>query len=402
MAYIPGCGADVFISYAHEDKDWVAKAKDRLVTTLASYLTPRVQVWFDTRIDPGREFRQEIREKLEQTPVFLAVVSPNYLQSEFCIQEELEWFRSQGGVRHVVQLVKVPLEREHLEVPIPEVQYVTFYDEEERALTGARLNKKLDAVALAIANLLRDCRSARPKVYVAQVTDEALKTAWNRLKEGLHEAGYTVLPAQVLPTGFPDRRIQEWLEECCLSVHLTGVHDDSLAARQREIASRTSRPLKILDRAPRDEEVGAVIAQIRAALQAPRRTALYFVYDDLSDGRRVSDLSRQIGLRTGMDVLPPGPSPMCHKERLEGSDGILLFRAEAPEDWRLAQEQKLRQCLALRRDRAVPVAWYHARPADGSPAAVHVDHTSPKEWVIERTGDVDVGDLQPFLEALPR
>jgi hypothetical protein len=253
MAYIPGCSADVFISYAHEDKDWVSKAKDRLAATLASYLTPRVQVWFDTRIPVGRDFLHEIQGKLENTTVLVAVVSPNYLQSEFCIHDELDWFRSQGGVRHVVQLVKVPLEREHLEVPIPEVQYVPFYDEEERALTGARLNKKLDAIALEIANLLRACRDSRPKIYVAQVTDEAFKAAWDRLKEGLHEAGYVVLPAQVLPTGFPDRRIQEWLEECRLSVHLSGLHDDSLAARQREIASRTTRPLKTLERAPREK-----------------------------------------------------------------------------------------------------------------------------------------------------
>jgi hypothetical protein len=402
MAYTPGCSADVFISYAHADKDWVSKAKDRLADTLASYLTRRVQVWFDTtQLKPADPYLQEIQQKLKTTPVLVAFVSPSYLQSDFSIRKELDLFTSLGG-RHLVQLVMVPLDRENLEVPAPDLQYEPLYDEQGKPLTGARLNKKLDPVALAIANKLRASRDARPKVYVAQVIDEALKSSWDRLKEGLHEAGYTVLPAQVLPMGFPERRIQEWLEQCSVSVHLSGLADDALAARQREIASRSTRPVKTLERAPRSEEVGEVIAEIRSVIEGPRKAALYFVYDDYSDGPRVSDLSRQIRLRTGLEVLPPGPSPRCHKERLETSGGILLFRGEAPDSWRVAQEEKLRQCLALRRDRGVPVAWYHARPANGSPAAVHVDRTSPREWVIERTGDVDVGDLDPFLEALPR
>jgi len=51
MAYIPGCSADVFISYAHRDNldGWVSKLKDKLVEKLTPFLAGRAEVWFDDR-----------------------------------------------------------------------------------------------------------------------------------------------------------------------------------------------------------------------------------------------------------------------------------------------------------------------------------------------------------------
>jgi hypothetical protein len=109
MPYVPGCSADVFISYAHRDNQdgWVTGLKKKLIEKLNPFLAGRADVWFDDRIKPGFYFRQEIQQKLKDTPIFVAVVSPSYVDSEFCISDELDWFQNQGG-REIVHLLQSP------------------------------------------------------------------------------------------------------------------------------------------------------------------------------------------------------------------------------------------------------------------------------------------------------
>lgn len=122
MAYVPGCSADAFISYAHDDNldGWVTALRDKLLQKLNPFLPKTAEVWFDAqKLQAGDAFREEIGEKLKNTPLFVAVVTTSYIESEFCMVEELEWFQNQGG-KEIIQLVKAPLE-EGYEVPLPDL-----------------------------------------------------------------------------------------------------------------------------------------------------------------------------------------------------------------------------------------------------------------------------------------
>ena len=145
MSCVPGCKADVFISYAHRDNadGWVTRVKEKLTAKLNPFLSGRAEVWFDDRIAPGVYFKEEIQQKLKDIPIFIAVVSPSYLDSQFCILHELEWFQNQGG-KDIIQLVKVPLEGSQ-DVPLPESAYTSLYDEKDgHLLDGAPLEQALD------------------------------------------------------------------------------------------------------------------------------------------------------------------------------------------------------------------------------------------------------------------
>jgi hypothetical protein len=85
MPYLPGCSADVFISYAHRDNEdgWVTRLKKRLSEKLNPFLAGRAEVWFGDRIQPGVYFQAEMQERLKNTPIFVAVVSPSYLGATF-------------------------------------------------------------------------------------------------------------------------------------------------------------------------------------------------------------------------------------------------------------------------------------------------------------------------------
>lgn len=401
MSYIPGCSADVFISYAHRDNldGWVTRLKKKLTEKLNPFLSGRAEVWFDDRIAPGVYFKDEIQQKLKDTAIFIAVVSPSYLYSEFSIIHELDWFQNRGG-KDIIQLIKVPLEAGQ-RVPLPESDYKLLHDEKDgHLLDGKPLDRRLDEVVSGMKERLRELWESRPKIYVAQLTNEQLKPRWNELKERLHSEGYAILPKGILPPRVPDGPIREWLEGARLSVHLESVPDDPLARRQLEIVRQTGLPTVTLSEPPHAEQLSTVVADVQKRLESARKPAVYLIYDHYSDRSRVAALPELIRLKTGCDVFVPEAGEKYHKFRLQVSDGVLLFRGEAPEIWWKSQEDSLLQAAARRDRRSTAEAKYITRRANGHPPGIRVTIGARKEWIIERTGEPDVNDLEPFFKVL--
>jgi TIR domain-containing protein len=76
----------IFISYAHETEEWV----DRIRT----HLTPLgydsgLEVWDDTKIQPGDRWKDEIDDALRQTKVAILVLTADFLASKFIQESEL-------------------------------------------------------------------------------------------------------------------------------------------------------------------------------------------------------------------------------------------------------------------------------------------------------------------------
>ncbi|HEX6367316.1 MAG TPA: toll/interleukin-1 receptor domain-containing protein [Longimicrobium sp.] len=75
----------VFISYSHVDAEWL----ERLQKHLKPLQREGIEVWDDTRLKAGQQWREEIREALAKTKVAILLISADFLASDFIVTNEL-------------------------------------------------------------------------------------------------------------------------------------------------------------------------------------------------------------------------------------------------------------------------------------------------------------------------
>jgi internalin A len=85
---LSGGSADmkIFVSYCHADSDWLTK----LQTHLKPYTRNQsIDLWDDTRINPGDEWQTEIENALAAAKIAILLVSPKFIASDFIADNEL-------------------------------------------------------------------------------------------------------------------------------------------------------------------------------------------------------------------------------------------------------------------------------------------------------------------------
>src|SRR5436190_24082889 len=75
----------VFLSYAHRD--------ERLREELSKHLSPLrrsalIETWDDRKIRPGADLDSAIDERLAQADVVLLLISPDFINSDYCYRRE--------------------------------------------------------------------------------------------------------------------------------------------------------------------------------------------------------------------------------------------------------------------------------------------------------------------------
>ncbi len=95
----------VFVSYSHGDARWLALFQKHLKPYVRA---GSLEVWDDSRIKAGDQWRTSIREALDRAKVALLIVTPNFLESEFIARNELPPLLQSARARGV-RIVWVPV-----------------------------------------------------------------------------------------------------------------------------------------------------------------------------------------------------------------------------------------------------------------------------------------------------
>lgn len=76
--------SSIFISYNHRDKAFLDEFR-RHFSPVKKY----IEFWDDTKIQPGKKWKQEIEEAINRSKVGVLFISADFLNSDFIVSEEL-------------------------------------------------------------------------------------------------------------------------------------------------------------------------------------------------------------------------------------------------------------------------------------------------------------------------
>jgi hypothetical protein len=286
---------DLLISYAHLDdealregqKGWVSSFHQVLEIRVGQLLGETPRIWRDPKLQGNDYFADTIlAERLPQVAALVSVLSPRYVQSEWCTRELREFCRlsaATGGLRiadkaRVFKVVKTPIPQEQYPAELAPLLGYEFFAVDAATGRPREISRdfgpeaeqqflaRIDDLAYDICQLLRMLKAgkaedaARPApatpratVYLAE-TGFDLREEREEVKRDLQRNGYAVLPDRPLPLvrGELEAVVESELARSTLSVHLVGksygvvpdggpesvvVLEDRLAARRSREAS---------------------------------------------------------------------------------------------------------------------------------------------------------------------
>lgn len=252
---------DIFISYAHLDNQPLTPGEDGWITrfhaTLQALLNMRLghpsQIWRDDKLQGNDVFSDEIMSQFNDTAVLLSVLTPRYLNSEWCTREITEFcaLAEQGGgivfdnKARVFKVLKTPVETEDtLPTVAKEVlgyEFFAYEDEVPLELDpaygeeyGQAFKRKVAQLASDLSKLLKHLESKQgetpPKkdddsiaVYLAECGYDQRESR-EILAGELRQHGYRILPNRPMPRDETEyiNAVTAMLEQCAFSIHLVG------------------------------------------------------------------------------------------------------------------------------------------------------------------------------------
>jgi hypothetical protein len=280
---------NLFISYAHLDdqpltpgeKGWITRFHATLKAILSMRIGRDAKIWRDEKLQGNDIFSNEIVAQFNQAAGLVSIVTPRYLNSEWCTREAREFCQSAersgglvvGNKSRVFKVIKTPVDAEGSEA-LPHhmkdllgFEFFTYEDGAPLELDpnygpeyNQRYLKKMALLAQDIAQLLkllpegdankdngRNAQPNKPAVYLAECSYDR-KQARELVEGELKRLGYPVLPDKRLPQDELEYvSAVESLLARCRSRSISWVRNTALCPMARPISrpasSRTNWPL---------------------------------------------------------------------------------------------------------------------------------------------------------------
>jgi len=130
---------DAFVSYAHVDNrplgpyaaEWIEVIVCYLKRRLTTLLKRPADMWHDPQLPGNARLWPELVEHLHGATVFLAVTSPGYLHSTWCLKELSEFVRWNGGDTsarsRIIRVAKHPVDEFLMPRILAQTRSVAFY-----------------------------------------------------------------------------------------------------------------------------------------------------------------------------------------------------------------------------------------------------------------------------------
>ncbi len=253
----------VFISYAHIDNEpltpnqqgWISRFHASLSAMLSMRLGRKAEIWRDVKLTGNDIFADEIIQQFPKTALLVSVLTPRYVESEWCTREVKEFCKTAettGGIlvdnkSRVLKVIKIPVDSENA---LPDVMKMALgypffiFDEQQTPLEldpaygedfNQKFNLKMAKLAFDVAELIKkmDAQSLaapagapvveKPAVFVADCGMDRREDREAVIAD-LRLHGYPTLADVQLPTDEASfiGELAAVLGRCKLSVHIIG------------------------------------------------------------------------------------------------------------------------------------------------------------------------------------
>jgi hypothetical protein len=237
MCIAEGYRHDIFLSYAHKDDEpapgpgsesrpgWVSLFYDTLNYQIRQQLPATgYSPWKDDELRYDQSLSGQLLETVSQSAILLVMMSPNYMQSDWCRRERTTFLQSLSGRGDapIIVVEKTPVEEDLLPAVLRDRLRLPFWTgsrEEPRTLgfplpnvaipEHAFFYSKIDALSREITKVLSGMKRSGPlpgpgpaplppkalvkPVFLAQVTDD-LEEERDGIRAFLDQHGIAALP----------------------------------------------------------------------------------------------------------------------------------------------------------------------------------------------------------------
>jgi hypothetical protein len=291
MTFTKSFKYDIFISYSHLDNaapegklgwidDFHAELESGLVKKFGYNI---IKIWRDKDLSGNTLFDNRIKEVINNSALFLALTSSNYLKSDYC-RKELDWFYKQAeesrcglSVNNECRLLNILLNN------IPH----TLWPEEFSGSGGFKIHdapERSDDSGEPIDHSDPQFRKKLRKII------DAIETTLNKFPR----------------TGIEDKAIKEKEEE--FRIYIADVTDTLQSVRDRLVADLKTEDVEVLTDIPPPYENKAHEESVTDAINKARLSI--HLLDELP-GRRIMDLKTttyprrqvEIGLHSGTQQI---------------------------------------------------------------------------------------------------
>jgi hypothetical protein len=438
--YVPTFEYDLFISYEHaEDPAWIQTFVKSLSDQLSSQHGIKASIWQDkNHLDVGENWETEIEKAIKRSAILLAVLSPGYKNSEWCMKEcEIfqEFLVSRGEQleksNRFFKVVKTPWEDdEHLHFWAT-IEHLELFRRNDRkdiepfSFGSNDFQFAIRSVASSVERTLRRLRRQRERVVVASPAKEC-QAVWKELRKELHVKGYDVQPEGFRNYAFGDPLILKEFKDALLSVHLLGTVYDEFFQHQIQLAADLEQRLMFWlasDVEAVDAEQARLIAALRNGHRPDRpdielpsgweflppltpRGLMEAVLEALKP--QPQDLPpppRDLPPQSPRDMSPPPPRDLPHPPPASGASGApriyIVHDSTTQEDARIAatlqEEIHTREKMEVILSRAdlpssAELQLRHRMLLQTCDGVLLCRKAAPQEWLVQVAPEVLLAD----------
>ncbi len=181
----------VFFCYAHEDELLLNRIRMQLKPLQRQGL---IELWHDREISAGMEWEQEIDKRLNTAEIILFMISPDFMNSEYCYNVEIKQAveRHKRGEARVIPIILRPVYWQG------EFGMLQALPKDGLPVTGPDWHNVDEAcfnIAEGVRNVVKELSEKKPPVILPENSDRAVVVAARKaLPEYLRHSVYICQP----------------------------------------------------------------------------------------------------------------------------------------------------------------------------------------------------------------